>query len=237
MTATESRAREGARTPQPSGAVPGLPQVNLLPPEVRAARGLKSTKRLLVLVLVAVLLLCGGGYVLSSFAERSAQDELADADAVTAELQTEAQQYAEVPQVLGEIDRVTGARAYGMAPDVEWSQYVSAVVVLLPPGTFVEAFTMTLGNPVEASSAEGDPLQPADSVGRLEVVGRMTTLPDTASWMDALGQVPGFTDPRVSSALTAEDDGKTFYRVTVSVQVTPKAFSGRYAADAQQEEG
>jgi len=237
MTTTEPRTR-GASTATPqSGLLMAHPQVNLLPPEVRTARGLKSTKRLLGISLVGVVLLCGGGFVLASTVEQSAQDRLAEADATTAALQAEAQQYAELPRIREQIDRVTTLRAYGMGPDVEWTPYISAVAVLLPPDARIEAFTMTLGNPVEAPSEATDPLQPGDSVGRLELVGRTTVLPDAAAWMDALAQVPGFSDARVSSAQTAEADGSTFYRVTVSVQVMPSAFSGRFDLGAEQEEG
>lgn len=238
MTTTEARPRGGAKPPKSSrlvGPVIAPPQVNLLPPEVRSARGLRSAKRLLGLALVGVVLLCGAGYVGATFVEQSAQDELTSAESDAAALQVEAQQYAEVPQVLGEIDRVTAAREYGMSPDIEWTPYVVAVASVLPADARIEAFTMTLGNPVEAASAATDPLQAADSVGRLELTGRTTTLPDAAAWMDSLGAIPGFTDPRVSSAQTAAADGTAFYRVTVSVQVTPDAFSGRFAAT--QEEG
>lgn len=239
MTTTEARPRGGAKAPksskQAAGPVLAPPQVNLLPPEVRSARGLRSAKRLLGLALVGVVLLCGAGYVGATFVEQSAQDELTSAEDDAAQLQVEAQQYAEVPRVLGEIDRVSAAREYGMSPDVEWTPYVVAVAAVLPADARIESFTMTLGNPVDAASQATDPLQAGDSVGRLEVTGRTTTLPDTAAWMDGLGAIPGFTDPRVSSAQAAATDGTSFYRVTVSVQVTPDAFSGRFAAT--QEEG
>jgi Tfp pilus assembly protein PilN len=238
MTTTEPRSRGAATgTPQSAGLLTAQPQVNLLPPEVRTARGLKSTKRLLGIVLVGVVLLCGAGYVLASTVEQSAQDRLAEADSTTADPQAEAQQYAELPRVRDEIDRVTTLRAYGMGPDIEWTPYIGAVAVLLPPDARIEAFTMTLGNPVEAPTEASDPLQPADSVGRFELVARTTVLPDAAAWMDSLGQVPGFSDARVSSAQTAEADGSTFYRVTVSVQVMPAAYSGRFDLGTEQEEG
>ena len=54
MSTTVDAPRQGAQGPD-VGARHGLPQVNLLPPEVRAARALAVVKRWLAVGLVGVL--------------------------------------------------------------------------------------------------------------------------------------------------------------------------------------
>ena len=85
---------------------PRLPQVDLLPPEVRAGRGLSQLKRLLALGLVVVVLLAGVAYGWAYLAEQSANDHLADSQDEAAALVREKQKYAEVPAVLKALEDI-----------------------------------------------------------------------------------------------------------------------------------
>ncbi|BDO42334.1 fimbrial assembly protein [Cellulomonas sp. NTE-D12] len=221
------RAKKGPQT-----IVGGLPQVNLLPPEVRAARGLRNLKRWLAMALVLVLVLCAAVFALAKFAKMAADDELSTAQAETQRLQTEQQKYAEVPRVLGALQNVTTARALGMATDVSWSSYYAAITAVLPADVSIESLVMT------SQSASGtaptgtapNPLQPA-SVGQVQFTGRSTTVPNTAAWLDALNGVPGFADAWASSATISQSANKTtYYNVTVTVQVTAAAYTHRFDA-------
>ncbi len=231
MTAVAERGARAERAGKvTSGSLPRLPQVNLLPPEVSAARGIRRTQRLLALALVGVLALCALGWVGSMVVQGEAQDGLAQAQSDTSAIQTESQQYAEVPQVLQQLDQTEQAQQFGMAPEVLWADYVGAIVAVLPPDVKIESIASTLTSPVQAATLTTDTLQSGDSIGEMQVIGRTTTLPDTAQWIAGLDSVPGFDDTRLTSMVTAADtkDGSTFYRVTLVVQVTPDALSGRY---------
>ena len=91
----------------PQTVLGGLPQVNLLPPEVRAARGLRNLKRWLAMALVLVLVLCAAVFALAKFTKMAADDDLASAQSETQRLQKEQQKYAEVPRVLSALQNVT----------------------------------------------------------------------------------------------------------------------------------
>ncbi|QHT55833.1 fimbrial assembly protein [Cellulomonas sp. H30R-01] len=208
-----------------------LPQVNLLPPEVRAARGLRATKRWLLISLIVTFALCAGGFGLALISGASAATELAEAQTETERLQLEQQKYAEVPQVLGALDQATTARSVGMSTEVEWKQYVDAITAVLPAGVYLDTFTVTGATPTVPAAAPTDPLQ-GPSVGQIQFTAYSRTVPDVAALIDSLASVPGFTDPWATSAELTEEDG-VFYNVIATVQFTDTAYAHRF--DAVQE--
>lgn len=224
------RAKKGAQT-----VLGGLPQVNLLPPEVRAARGLRNLKRLLAVVLVVVLGLCVAVFALAKLSQSAANDELATAKKETARLQTEQAKYAEVPRVLTALANAQSAVKIGMSTDVSWSSYYAAITAVLPQDVSIDVLTTTAGTPMTAPSGAANPLQKTP-VGQIQFTGRSTTVPNTAAWIDALNSIPGFSDAWASNAAITESPSKTvYYDVQVSVQVTSDAFSHRF--DKMKQEG
>lgn len=226
MTTTADRSRTRSASPSLLGVT--LPQVNLLPPEVRAARGLRVVQRWLAVALVVTLLLCVGAFGLSMLTAGMAASDLEAAQARTVELQTETGKYAEVPQVLDALAASTAGRQLGMSTEVRWKSYLDAVTAVLPENVSIESMTMTGATPLSPAVAPADILQPV-SAGQLEISGRTATLPDTAAWIDSLNSVPGFVDARVSSAAVSGEDGTVYYTVAASVQYTALAYSNRFA--------
>lgn len=213
----------------------GLPQVNLLPPEVRAARGLQQTKRYLVMALVATLVVCVAVVGWSKIEKASADSSFQSAQDDTVRLQGEQKKYAEVPQVLGALSNTQTARGIGMSTDVDWQAYVGAITAVLPKDVSIETLTVSGATPMEAAKgAADDPLQP-QSVGQITFTGRTETVPDTAAWIKALDSVPGFAGAWVSTTQVAEDDGGDYYAVASSVQLLSTVYSHAYDLKASSE--
>ena len=216
------------RSKNGAGFVAGQPQVNLLPPEVRAARGLKTVKRLLVMALVLVVLLCGATVVFARNDKAAAAAGLVTAQDTTTQLKAEDKKYAEVPQVLGMLDSTTKARALGTSTEVLWSPYYQAIAATLPPGVSIDNLTVAGGTPMAAPPGASSPIQAA-SIGQIQFTGRSKTLPDTAAWIDALNAIPGLGDAWVSSAtVTGDSATDTYYNVTATAQVRSSAFAHRF---------
>ncbi len=231
MTTTTERTRAKGSS---SGAIARQPQVNLLPPEIRAARGLKTVKQLLGLVVVLVLGLCAMAYVFAMLDKGRAADGLAEAQAETTRLQAEQQKYAEVPQVLGQLSTTKTARELGMSTEVLWAPYYGALAAVLPPNVSFDNLAVTQATPMTAAPGPSTPLQ-ALSIGQVQFTARSATLPITADWVDALDSIPGFGDAWVSSATITQDaeSGVTYYNVSASVQVRDTAYALRFAADQE----
>jgi len=230
MSLTLTRpAKSDAKTKGGGQLSVGLPQVNLLPPEVRAARSLAVVKRWLGLGLAAVLALVAISYVGATFVRSSAESDLADAQSETQRLEQEQTKYAEVPKVLGDIKLVGDARLSGTSTEVMWRPYLDAVAAVLPANVSLESFNVTAATPLDGPVAPNDPLQ-GPSVGSIAFTGRSTTIPDTSAWIDALASVPGFSDPWVSSVAVTQEDDSIFYTVSSTVQLTDAAYAHRFAA-------
>lgn len=224
MTALAERQRaRGA-----SGFVGGQPQVNLLPPEVRAARGLKNIKRVLAMALVLVVLLCAASWVYARQDKSTAAAGLTSAQLKTTQLKAEAKKYAEVPQVLGLLDNTTRARALGMSTEVLWSPYYQAIAAVLPAGVSFDSLQLTEATPMTAGPGATSPLEAA-SVGQIQFSARSKTLPDTAAWIVALDGVPGLGDAWVSTATIQGDTAaNAYYTVSATVRVQQSAFAHRF---------
>jgi len=220
--------------PKPKNAGPtligvSLPQVNLLPPEIRAKRGLTTLKRWLGVSLVAIVALCVLAYGASLMAAAAAQADLVTAQDDTARLQKEQAKYAEVPQVLGALSTATAARELGMSTEVQWKSYLDAITAVLPANVSIDSIAVTGATPMAPAAAPASVLE-APSVAQIQFSGRVATVPDTAAWIDALNSVPGFSDAwALSQAITATD-ATIYYTVTSSVQVTDLAYAKRFAA-------
>lgn len=227
MTSTADRSRTRGASPSLLGQ--SLPQVNLLPPEVRLSRGLRVVKRWLAVAVVATLALCAAAFGASLLAATSARATLADAQARTAALHVEEGKYAEVPQVLNALGASMAAREFGMSTDIRWKSYFDAIGAVLPPDVSLSSFVVTAATPTTPPIVPADVLQP-ESVGQITFTGRSATMPDAAAWIDALESIPGFVDARVSSVTVAGNDDIAYYDVASSVQLTTQAYTQRFAA-------
>lgn len=209
-----------------------LPQVNLLPPEVRAARGLTVTKRILGVALIGVILLAGVGYVVALSVAGSATAGLVEAQGEAAGLKAEEAKYAEVPIVVNGLTRATEARTLGMSTEIQWKGYLDAIAAVLPPGASIDALTVTQESPLVAAVAPADPLN-EQGVATVTFTGKASTLPDNAAWLDALNSIPTFYGATFSAETLEEVNGSAQFSVTSTVQVSAAALSQRFAAQSE----
>ena len=207
----------------------GWPQVDLLPPEVRARRKLKRTKELLALVVVCVLLASVGIFGATMFAAAAAQSELDGVKQQTSLLMAKQVKFAEVPLVLGSITSIEQTRKLGMSTEVLWKPYLDALRAVTPAGVSLTDVTVTAATPMQAAAAAVDPLSPV-SVGQVAFTAKSLTLPDTSAWLTALASVPGFVHPLFSTQTLTSGDGGNFYQVTATVQLTNQAFANRFVS-------
>lgn len=206
---------------------PTLPQVNLLPPEIAAARGLAKIKRWLALVVVVAVLAAAGIVYLSMIAEQEANEELAREEQRTLDLQAEQERYAEVPRMLGALDQVDTARRIAMSTEVLWRPYLEAIAATAPEGVRVENIQYRGATPMQLSPASSDVLA-TPAIGSISFTAQSATVPDAEAWLIGLESVPAFTNPWFSQAVVGEEQGVVFYTVHATVQVTAQALALRF---------
>ncbi|WP_225754488.1 fimbrial assembly protein [Actinotalea sp. Marseille-Q4924] len=218
----KNRSRSG-------GLVSTLPQVNLLPPEVYAARTLTRVKRWLAVVVVLALIIAAGIVALSVMTQQAVDEELAAEQLRTEALLEEQRQYAEVPVVLSQLDSIRTARELGMSTEVLWRDYISAIAASAPDSVSIETVSILAASPMEVPPAPLTPLDEA-AVGTITFTANSLTVPDTAQWVEALGSVTGLTNAWFSSATITEDEELAYYTVTGTIQITEDARANRFAA-------
>ncbi|WP_019137113.1 hypothetical protein [Cellulomonas massiliensis] len=212
----------------------GLPQVNLLPPSIRAKRALGRTKRMLAYALVGFLLLLGllGAYAMMHKGAEEAR--LDDATAETTSLMKQQAQYAEVPRVLGQVDKLESVLAQGFSTDVDWNKYLGALAAVLPDDVRITEVTLTGATPMLAPAEPTDALS-APSVATLTFALRSPDLPKTAEWIDALNGVSGFQDAWMSQASWTLGEEGGAYEVGGTVQISDVAYTGRFSGQSEGE--
>lgn len=231
-------AAHGGRSLIPGA--PSVPQVNLLPPEIRASRSLARVKQVLALALVGVLAVAVGGYFWATTQVQSAEQELADEQAESTRLLNEQKEYAEVPQVLGQLDLVKRARLVATATEIRWAPFILTVIGSAPTGVYLETFEFAGSTPLAAGTIPPNPLlDPEGWVGTVTWTGRAPQPVDAAAWIESLEATEGFIDAFVTSVEIAERDlnGQltSYYEVSGTVQVTSDALYDRFAEETDED--
>lgn len=206
-----------------------FPQVDLLPPEIREGRRLGRLRAWLVLGLLGVVAVCGSGWGLALVQQRDAEEELAVVEARSAELAVQQQQYAEVPRVLSQIRGLEDARLRVTGTEVLWQPYLRAIAAAAPDGVSIESLTAGVEQ-APGGPAGSDPAVAA-SPGTVVFTARSRDLPDTATWVEQLAAVPGFSDPWFSTASITETDGVVYYTVSAQVGIDSAAFAHRFEGE------
>lgn len=218
---------------QQATAGPGLPQVNLLPPEVQAKRGLVRVKRWLGAAVVLSVLLAAGIVFRAGMAKDAADEELRVAQAETERLLAEQLEYSEVPIVQRNLETIKTARSLGMSTEILWPDYLSAIAATAPAGISIDTIGVSGATPILLATPPINPLQ-APSVATVTFSAQSLTLPDTAGWLDGLETVPGFADGWFSTATITEEEGVALYTVSATVQIDERAYAERFAAEEEQ---
>jgi len=228
MSSVLERPRTGAA--KGSALTGRLPQVNLLPPEVRAARGLKVTQRWLGIGLVVTVAVCAGAFGVATIQSANATSDLTTAQAETTRLQQEQAKYAAVPQVLADLSNTEAAITFGGSTEVQWKSYLDAVVAVMPEGVSIDRVNFVGATPM---APQADAAAPTDGsttpvVGELSFTLRSRFVPNTADWIDQMNGLTGFSDAWAAAANLTEDEHGIYYTVDASVQVSDLAYSHRF---------
>jgi len=215
-----------------AGAVltaPALPQVNLLPAEVRDARTLGVVKRWMVAAVGVTAFAVVTGAAVVHLETQAAASELAQAEAEGAQLAAQRLPFEEVTTVRTDLETAQAARAFALADEILWADQLGAIVAATPAGVGITSMDYIGQTPLVAPTSSTDPLR-TTGLGELTFAALAQGVPDTAAWADALESVPGFSDARIDAVALSQDTlPRGFrYEVTGSVRVGADALSHRF---------
>ncbi|MGQ7298241.1 PilN domain-containing protein [Quadrisphaera sp. KR29] len=252
MSATTTRRERGTSAPRAllapaapgggrQGALPSLPRVNLLPPEVLARRAVRRVQRGAAVAAGAAVVVVAAAWGVTASQVSAEQARLDAANQRVQTLQAEQAQYAEAPQVIAQVEAAEAARATAMAQDVALYSYVDSLTRALPDGAWLAGVQVSLdaagatagaattAAATSATAATGAAAgASAATTGSISITARSTSYEDVAGYLDALARVPGVADAYLTASSQDASAAVPVVSFTVTARVTTDALSHRY---------
>ncbi|HVQ88303.1 MAG TPA: hypothetical protein VMT88_08975 [Actinomycetes bacterium] len=210
-----------------------FPRVNLLPPEIAAAAQLKRLKGLLGLLVAMAIVVAGALYFWASGQVSSAQDDLTTAQATGSQLQAKVDTFAEVPEVLGELDAAQASLVQAMTPEIRWSFYLNDLSLTIPDSTRLETLVLTnsaaaeqvTGKTITAETPLGVP-----TMGHIEFGGKAVKFDSVASWLQAVAGQDASVEPGLTKGEVQydEENGNRYVEFSSWTNLNVEAASMRF---------
>jgi hypothetical protein len=216
-----------ARTrPVHAAGLGGIPQVSLLPPEIRDAGALAHhRRRLLVAVAVAVLVAIAGAAITSAVAA-GAQARLATANAETTALSAQVAKFSDIRALQARIALGDAAVKVGGSTMIDWSQRIRDIESEMPSEYTVTGITATGATPLDDYAQGTTSLEPRRAATVILTIATSTVGGEFAHWLTQLRQVPAYADATATTSST--DDGAT---ITLTVHLTAAAITAVEGTD------
>lgn len=206
--------------------VGGEPRVDLLPPEVRANRTAKRTRRRLGYALIGVIVVTiaaiGGATAISV----NSQVQLGDAQLQTSSLLAQQQKYSSVLVAQNQVQLTQAAQQVGASTEIDWKAYLDKVQATLPANVTISTVTIDSSSPLALYAQSAAPLQ-GSRVATISFAAQSPTLPEVPAWLDALATLPAFADA-VPGSVTL-DAATNVYTANITMHVNSAAFDNRFA--------
>jgi hypothetical protein len=204
---------------------------NLIPPELIAARRLKSLRKLLGAGIAALLLIGSFGYYLAALENADANADLVVAQAQTAQLRDQSLGYAGVIAIQGTINEVNTQLAQVMSADVDLAALMGELSSNLPATMIITQESITISpagvadSTTDSTTASGLDTSGLPRIGTITITGTGQALDNLSDYVDRLRTITGVVDVLpVSNSLSGESG--TEFNVTAGL--TDAALSHRF---------
>ena len=196
------------------------PRVSLLPPEVLASRrGRRLRGRLFAVGLVVAVLMAAAHFAAAGRAGQ-AQQEFADAQALTSQLLAQQGQFADLRRVTGAIADTEAARDLGVSTEIDWPGWLRELQGALPEQVTIDSVTLDAASPLTAYSQSALPLQPT-RVATVTLSLSAPTIFQVSELLSAVQPLPGYADGKPG---LVSRTGTGAYQVELTLHVNASAF-------------
>lgn len=212
--------------------------VNLLPPEVLAARRVKTLRKVTATVLGVVVLLAVAGYGWEFWQTHRAAAQLASAQATTAQLDAQQAKYAPVVAAQTETTHVQDELQTVKVGDVDLAPLVRHILRLNPsPNEMTKLEVDVAAAATQSSSGDSatDTSGPLDTSGRthigdITITGTVRTVNDVATYVNRLATIPGV----VEVIPTSQQVGAKGMDYSITMTMTDQLLATAPAATTEQ---
>jgi len=213
--------------------IAALPRVNLLPGEVHEKRKARQVKILLGCAVVGSVAAVGLLYFSAHHAVTSAQSDLATAQTQHTALQAKVVRFNGDTQLRSQRDAESAMLSTAMAPEIQWSRYLNDLTLRIPDNVWLTSISATesmggaTGSPAVSATSSSAVLTPG-GVGSIQFQGIAFSHDDVAAWLNSVAQERGYSNAYFSTDMEITRGPRIVDSFTSSVDLTPKALSGRY---------
>jgi Tfp pilus assembly protein PilN len=200
-------------------------RVNLLPQEQTARQAAARQRSGVIVGGAALVLALGGAYWWASGQVSDAETRLAAAESVSAALQVDVDQLAEISELDERRNAAVELLSTTLADEVSMAGLLQDVASVIPSDTQLDALTVDLA----VAAPEGELGAVPGAVGSVNLTGKTLEAhaPGVERFLLELDKVAGFRDLYVnSSALDDPEERVATYSIDASVG--PEALTGRY---------
>jgi Tfp pilus assembly protein PilN len=211
-----------------------LPRVNLLPPEIGAARRLRKLQAGLGAGVGASVLVVGALVLAAAGQVSDAQDGLDTSKARGTALQAETNKYADVPAVYAAVDAKEAQLTLAMGKEVRWSYFLNDLSLVTPGKVWLD--TLTVAENVDPAAVAAAPVAGAPAtnpgIGTLTVHGHGFQHNDVAAWLRALAGQKRLSNPYFTKSSQLESGVDKQVEFDSQAVLTDAALSNRYTQKA-----
>jgi Tfp pilus assembly protein PilN len=209
-----------------------LPRVNLLPPEIHEAVRFRRFQLAMAGAGVAAVAIVAALGVSAHNSSQSAKNELAQAQATHASLQSQLGGLQSVKDVYAQVAARKAMLAQAMGSEVRWSYYLTDLSLKVPDHVWLTNVTATQAGagPVAGAAATTQSALPT-GLGTVTFSGTAFSHDDVASWLDMLAKEKGFVGVYFTNSTKAYLGPRAVVNFTSSATLSQAALSGRYSAE------
>ena len=202
-----------------------VPRARLLPPEVLQRKKDKQSRRRAVGIVLLAIVVSIVATVAATLYALTAQANLEAAQARTAAILAQQDEFAEVRGVASELLSAKAARVAAVATEVDWKSWNASATGLLPATSAVVSMVINVGTPSEPYPVPSVPLQ-GERIAAATYEIASATIGDVAAWLLALESVEGYVD--AEPTIVALDATTGLYISTVIIHVDASVFTLRF---------
>ncbi|WP_158865653.1 hypothetical protein [Leifsonia sp. AG29] len=210
--------------PRAGTTLPVEPRVDLLPPEVKAARRNDAIARRLLLALVIVIAIVAASIGGSTVLAIQANATLATTQAEAVSLTRQQQKYAKVRGVQSQIALTQAGQQVGAATEIDWEAFLDKVRATAGAGVAITGITLDSASPLAAYQQPSVPLEGA-RVATVTIDAKTPSLDNVSAWLAQLATLPAVADV-APGAVTLDTTG---YTASAILHLDQSAFDGRFA--------
>lgn len=195
-----------------------MPQVSLLPTEIRTANHGRRARGLIVAGVLAVALLAGAAAALASTAAADADQQQADATGRLSQAAAQLARFKDVQSLQQRVALGDAAVAVGSSTAIDWQRWLDFVEADLPPGFTVTTVTADSATPFGQYAQGTSPIE-RPRAATVQITVDSASIDGLPVWLRRLKSLPAYAD--LSSQVSSTETG---YTVQVTLHLTTEAY-------------